>query len=95
MLESTPYNRHGSARFDVQKGYAGTSTIRNARSLLFPFHSSRALLAHGRAQAIARLSRVVTAALLSEVAEIVALPDLRPEASEDRVRDRDVKEKVG
>ena len=39
MLASTPYNRRGSARFDVQKGYADTPTIRNARSLLFPFHS--------------------------------------------------------
>ena len=29
----------GSARFDVQKGYAGTPTIGNARSLWFPFHS--------------------------------------------------------
>jgi hypothetical protein len=34
----------------------------------------------------ARLSRVVTAALLSEVAEVVALPDLRAEVPEDRVR---------
>jgi hypothetical protein len=39
MLASTPYNRHGSARFDAQKSYADTPTIRNARSLLFPFHS--------------------------------------------------------
>jgi hypothetical protein len=39
MLASTPYNRHGSARFDAQKGYAGTPTIRSARSLSFPFHS--------------------------------------------------------
>jgi hypothetical protein len=62
MLASTQYNRHGSARFDVQKGYADTPTIRNARSLLFPFHSPcagrarrlpRALLALGRAQAVA------------------------------------------
>jgi uncharacterized protein (DUF983 family) len=39
MLASTSYNRDGSARFDVQKGYADTPTIRNARSLLFPLHS--------------------------------------------------------
>jgi hypothetical protein len=39
MLASTPYNRHRSARLDAQKGYADTPTIRNARSLLFPFHS--------------------------------------------------------
>jgi hypothetical protein len=43
----------------------------------------------------ARLSRVVAAALLSEVAEIVALPDLRSEVPEDRVRNRDVKKKSG
>jgi len=43
----------------------------------------------------ARLSRVVTAALLSEVAEVVALPDLRSEVPEDRVRDRNVEEEVG
>src|SRR6516164_10346947 len=41
-----------------------------------------------------RLSRVVTTTLLSEVAEIVALPDLRSEVPEDRVRDRDVEEEV-
>ena len=28
---------------DAQKGYAGTSTIRNARSLWFPFHSPGAM----------------------------------------------------
>ena len=27
MLASTPYNRHGSARFDVQKSYADTPTL--------------------------------------------------------------------
>ena len=43
----------------------------------------------------ARLSRVVTAALLSEVAEVVTLPDLRSEVPEDRVRDRNVEEEVG
>jgi len=42
-----------------------------------------------------RLSRVVTAALLSEVAEVVALPDLRSEVPEDGVRNRDVEEEVG
>src|SRR5499427_10138986 len=42
----------------------------------------------------ARLSRVVTAALLSEVAEVVALPDLRSKVPEDRVRNRDVEEEV-
>ena len=39
MLASTPYNRHASARFDCQKGYADTPTIRNALSLSFPFRS--------------------------------------------------------
>ena len=43
----------------------------------------------------ARLSRVVTAALLREVAEVVTLPDLRSKAPEDRVRSRDVEEEVG
>src|SRR5215470_10726416 len=43
----------------------------------------------------AHLSRVVAAALLSEVAEIVALPDLRSKVPEDRVRNRDVEEEVG
>ena len=43
----------------------------------------------------ARLSRVVTATLLSEVAEVVALPDCRSEVPEDRVRNRDVEEEVG
>ena len=40
---STLRNRHGSARLDAQKGYAGTPTIRNARSLLFPFRSPGAM----------------------------------------------------
>ncbi len=39
MLASTLRNRHGSARLDTQKGYAGMPTIGNALSLLFPFHS--------------------------------------------------------
>ncbi len=39
MPASTPYNRRGSALFDVQKGYAFTPTIGNTRSLSFPFHS--------------------------------------------------------
>jgi hypothetical protein len=43
MLASTLRNRHGSARLDVQKGYAGTPTIGNARSLWFPFHSPGAM----------------------------------------------------
>jgi hypothetical protein len=43
MLASTPYNRHGSAQFEAQKNYADTSTIRNARLLLFPFHSPGAM----------------------------------------------------
>src|SRR5262250_1273841 len=51
--------------------------------------------ASARAAHRARLSRVVTAALLSEVAEIVALPDLRSEVPKDRVRNRDVEEEVG
>ena len=51
--------------------------------------------ASARAVHRARGSRVVTAALLIEVAEIVALPDLRSDVSEDRVRDRDVEEEVG
>jgi hypothetical protein len=38
---------------------------------------------------------ISAAALLSEVTEIVALPDLRFEVPEDRVRDRDVEEEVG
>src|SRR5215468_5276424 len=42
-----------------------------------------------------RPSRVVTAALLSEVAKVVTLPDLRSEMPEDRVRNRDVEEEVG
>ena len=33
------HNRHGSARLDAQKSYAGTPTIGNAQSLWFPFHS--------------------------------------------------------
>jgi hypothetical protein len=49
----------------------------------------------GRAAHRARLSRVVTAALLSEVAEVGTLPDLRSEVPEDRVRNRDVEEEVG
>jgi hypothetical protein len=48
-----------------------------------------------RAAHRARLSGVVTAALLSEVAEVVALPDLRSEVPEDRVSNRDVEEEVG
>jgi len=48
-----------------------------------------------RAAHRARPSRVVTAALLSEVAEVVTLPDLRSEVPEDRVRNRDVEEEVG
>jgi hypothetical protein len=43
MLASTLRNRHGSARLDAQKGYAGTRTIRNALLLLFPFHSPGAM----------------------------------------------------
>src|SRR5215467_10566849 len=42
----------------------------------------------------ARLSRVVTAALLSEVALIVAFPDLRSKVPEDPARNRDVEEEV-
>jgi hypothetical protein len=42
-LASTLRNRHGSAWLDAQKGYAGTPTIRNALSLLFPFHSPAAM----------------------------------------------------
>ena len=42
-----------------------------------------------------RLSRIVTAALLSEVAQVVTLPNLRSEVPEDRVRNRDVEEEVG
>jgi hypothetical protein len=42
----------------------------------------------------ARLSRVVAAALLSEVAEVVTLSDLRSKVPEDRVRNRDVEEEV-
>ena len=43
MLASTLRNRHRSARLDAQKGYAGTPTIGNARSLWFPFHSPGAM----------------------------------------------------
>src|SRR5689334_5806686 len=43
----------------------------------------------------ASLSRVVTTTLLSEVTEVVALPDRRSEMPEDRVRNRDVEEEVG
>jgi hypothetical protein len=53
------------------------------------------LKASTRAVHRARLSRVVTAILLSEVAEVVALPDRRSEVPEDRVRNRDVEEEVG
>ena len=42
-----------------------------------------------------RSSRVVAAALLSEVAEVVTLPDRRSKVPEDRVRNRDVEEEVG
>src|SRR4030095_6754838 len=87
MLASTPHNRQRSARLDARKSYAGTPTIGNVRSLWFPFHSPSAMEA--------RLSRIVTAALLSEVAEIVTLPDLRSKVPEDRVRNRDVEEEVG
>jgi hypothetical protein len=44
------------------------------------------LKASARAAHRARPSRVVTPALLSEVAKVVALPDLRSEVPEDRVR---------
>src|SRR5260370_10477643 len=91
MLANTPHNRHRSTRLDARKSYAGTPTIGNARSLWFPFHSP----GNGSGAHRARLSRVVTAALLSEVAEVVTLPDLRSKAPEDRVRDRDVEEEVG
>ena len=43
MLASTPHNHHWSARFDCQKGYADTPTIRNALSLSIPFHSPAAM----------------------------------------------------
>src|SRR6516225_1597001 len=66
MLANTPHNRHRSARLDARKSYAGTPTIGNARSLWFPFHSPGNESGAHRA----RLSRVVTAALLSEVAEV-------------------------
>lgn len=39
-----------------------------------------------RATRRARLSRVVTATLLSKIAEVVALSDFRSELPEDRVR---------
>src|SRR4051794_36897243 len=39
MLARSPNNRHRSARLAHSK-YAGTPTIRNARWLSFPFHSS-------------------------------------------------------
>lgn len=54
-----------------------------------------AALRHSRRASASIPSRVVTAALLSEVAEVVALPDLRSEVPEDRVRNRDVEEEVG
>jgi hypothetical protein len=38
MLASTLRDRHGSARLDAQKDYAGMPTIRNAGLLWFPFH---------------------------------------------------------
>jgi hypothetical protein len=53
---------------------------------------------HRRGHGVAHrtcLSRVVTAALLSEVAEVVTLPDLRSKVPEDRVRNRDMEEEVG
>ena len=65
MLASTSYNRHGAARLDTQKGYAGTPTIRNARSLLFPFLSPGAMKAassvpvQGRSERQARDARVL------------------------------------
>src|SRR6516225_8316098 len=55
----------------------------------------REVISLASCRAPCRLSRVVATTLLSEVAEIVALPDLRSEVPEDRVRNRDVEEEVG
>ena len=70
------------------------ATIKTSIALI-PYTCFRVLKASAGTVRRARLSRVVTAALLSEVAEVVALPDLRSEVPEDRVRDRNVEEEVG
>jgi|SRR6516164_1399884 hypothetical protein len=100
-MVSIPLARHHGRRFSVgvDRQSKGGVNFRRTTRRCFSVWLSRSGKAWedrpGRAVRRARVSRVVTAALLSEVAEVVALPDLRSEVPEDRVRNRNVEEEVG
>ena len=62
---------------------------------MIPAMTMTILKASARVAHRACRSRIVTSALLTAVAEAVALPDLPSEVPKDRERNRDVEEDVG
>src|SRR4051794_17928236 len=70
------------------------SLFQNSRTTEEQQNCPRALMGPAHVVRRARVSGIVTAALLSEIAEVVPFPDLRSEVPEDRVSHRDVEEEV-